>query len=187
MSKAFDVVTIRPATPDDARAIAGIHVRSWQVAYRGIVPESFLQSLSVDQRERFWRESLEGGGPRTSVFEEHGHVVGWISVGATRDAGERPSTRELWAIYVDPMHWRRGVGQRLWGDAERQLTGAGVTEVTLWVLRDNIPALAFYRSNGFVADADVEKTVVIGGTELVEVRLRRKLSGPRAPTSGERA
>jgi ribosomal protein S18 acetylase RimI-like enzyme len=168
---------IRGATPNDARAIAEIHVRSWQVAYKDIVPDSFLESLSVEQRERFWRQSLEGSGPGTSVIEEHGEVLGWISVGPSRDAGEEPSTRELWAIYVEPRHWRRGVGQRLWGDIEKQLKRSGVSEVTLWVLKDNTRALAFYRSNGFVDDAGIEKTVEIGETELVEVRLRKGLGG----------
>src|SRR5688572_8422042 len=102
---------IREATPSDARAIAEIHVRSWQAAYQGIVPDSFLESLSVDQRERSWRQSLEGSGLVTSVLEERGEMLGWISVGPSRDEGEQPSTREIWAIYVEPKHWRRGVGQ----------------------------------------------------------------------------
>ena len=70
------------------------------------------------------------------------------------------------AIYVDPKHWRRGVGQRLWDEVEDQLRRSGFSDVTLWVLQDNAGALAFYRSNGFVVDG-TEKTVELGGTELV--------------------
>jgi hypothetical protein len=40
---------VRPATPDDADAIASVHVRSWQAAYRGIVPDAMLDALSIQR------------------------------------------------------------------------------------------------------------------------------------------
>jgi len=167
---------VRPATPEDSRAIATIHVLSWQAAYQGVVPAQFLASMSVDHRERTWRQRLEQDAAGSWVIEEHGAVLGWISAGPSRDADARSSTSELWAIYVDPKHWRRGVGQRLWDEVEDQLRRAGFSDVTLWVLQDNGGALAFYRSNGFFLDG-TEKTVELGGTELVEIRLRKRLGG----------
>jgi ribosomal protein S18 acetylase RimI-like enzyme len=169
-------MVIRPATPDDSRAIATIHVLAWQARYQGVVPAQFLAALSVEQRERMWRQKLEQGAPDTWVMEEHGAVLGWINAGASRDPDALPSTSELWAIYVDPKHWRRGVGQRLWSEIEDQLRRSGFADVTLWVLRDNAGALAFYRSNGFVVDG-LEKPIELGGTELVEIRLRKALGG----------
>ena len=44
-------MVVRHATPEDSRAIATIHVLSWQAAYQGVVPAQFLASMSVDQRE----------------------------------------------------------------------------------------------------------------------------------------
>jgi hypothetical protein len=55
--------TLRPATPADAAAIAEVHVRSWQVGYRGIVAKEVLAAQSVQAREREW--------------------FGWLSDGAT--------------------------------------------------------------------------------------------------------
>ena len=141
------------------------------------MPELFLDTLSVDQREGVWRQRLAGSPPGTAVFEEHGQVLGWISVGPSRDPDAPSLTGELLAIYVDPTHWRRGVGQQLWTDTEEQLRRSGVLEVTLWVLKDNARAVAFYRSNGFVVEAGVEKKIELGGNELVEVRLRKELGG----------
>src|SRR5262245_18467765 len=40
------VIHVRWATPDDAAAIATVHVHAWQAAYAGILPEAFLRSLS---------------------------------------------------------------------------------------------------------------------------------------------
>jgi ribosomal protein S18 acetylase RimI-like enzyme len=167
---------VRHATPEDSRAIATIHVRSWQAAYQGIVPAQFLASLSIDQREGMWRQRLEQGATGTWVTEEEGDVLGWISAGPSRDADAVSSTSEVWAIYVDPKHWRRGVGQRLWEEAEAQLRRSGFSDVTLWVLQDNAGALAFYRSNGCVVDG-IEKTFAVGGVELIEIRLRKGLGG----------
>ena len=94
-----------------------------------------------------------------------------FSAGSARGRAEIPthsSTSELWAIYVDPKHWRRGVGQRLWDEVEDQLRRSGFSDVTLWVLQDNGGALAFYRSNGFVVER-IQRTIELGGTELVEI------------------
>jgi L-amino acid N-acyltransferase YncA len=168
-------MVVRHATAEDARAIATIHVLSWQAAYQGVVPAHFLASMSIDQREGMWRQTLERGAPSTWLMEEHGGVLGWISAGPSRDTDAVSSTSELWAIYVDPKHWRRGVGQCLWNEAEDQLRRAGFSDVTLWVLKDNAGALAFYHSNGFVVDGN-EKTVELGGTKLVEIRLRKRLA-----------
>jgi ribosomal protein S18 acetylase RimI-like enzyme len=170
-------MTVRRATPEDARGIAAIHVQSWRSAYQSIVPDEYLRSLSIDHRERFWRHALEGSGPETWVVEQSGEVRGWMSVGTSRDSDAAKSTGELWAIYVHPTHWRRGVGQLLWDKAEEQLKQSGFTEVILWVFKDNAPALAFYRSNGFVAEHGTEKTIQLGGADLIEVRLRKRLGG----------
>ena len=177
VSRTSIVMVVRPATLEDSRAIAEIHVRSWQAAYRGIVPPAFLDSLSVEQRERGWRQRLERDTSGTSVLEERGEVLGWVSVGSSRDDDALSSTSELWAIYVAPEHWRRGMGHRLWSDAEEQLRRAGFLDVTLWVLKENAGALRFYGANGFVVDPRVEKTVELGGAALIEVRLRKKLGG----------
>jgi ribosomal protein S18 acetylase RimI-like enzyme len=168
-------MVVREARPEDSGAIATIHVQAWRAAYQGIVPAQFLEALSVQQREDVWRQRLERDARSTWVVEQHAQVLGWSSVGPSRDADAVPSTSELWAIYVDPRHWRRGVGQHLWAYVQEHLSRSGFSDVTLWVLKDNTGALAFYRSNGFVVDDGIEKTVELGGTELIEIRLRKRL------------
>jgi hypothetical protein len=58
---------VRPATVEDAPAIAAIHVRVWQYAYRGIVPDSFLDSLSSERRTDQWMAALSQPGPKVFV------------------------------------------------------------------------------------------------------------------------
>lgn len=63
-------MVIRRATPEDASGIAAVHVYSWQAAYRGVVPDDFLRSLSIEDRETVWRESLEDRTSEIWVADE---------------------------------------------------------------------------------------------------------------------
>lgn len=172
---------VREATPDDARPIADIHVRAWQVAYHGVVPATYLDNLRVDDREVTWRTRLAKADAHVWVAQDDGDILGWISVAASRDPQAEPTTGELCAIYLDPNHWRRGVGTVLWREAELYLLSAGFVDVTLWVLEANAAAITFYGGLGFTSDVGVRKSLELGGAELVEIRLRLPLASSPAP------
>lgn len=168
-------VLLRRATADDVSAIATIHVRAWQAAYPGIVPDEFLRSLSIEDRMARWRTILEEAASTVFVAEAPEGVVGWISVGRSRDRDATPTTGELWAIYVAPGHWRHGAGQALWDGAKAHLAASGCSDVTVWVLEDNHPARRFYERMGFAGEPDQTRPIEIGGARLPEVRLRGSL------------
>lgn len=170
---------VRRAELKDARAIAAIHVHAWQAAYQGIVPSAVLDSLSIEDRENRWRTILDQRASETWVAEEDDKVVGWISAARSRDEGTPSTTGEVWGIYVDPAQWRRGVGWRLWREAAAFLEAAGFLDITLWVLKENAPAIAFYESIGLVVEPGDEKAVVFGGATLLEIRLRKRLVSNR--------
>jgi L-amino acid N-acyltransferase YncA len=169
-------VAIRRAAPADARAIAAVHVSSWQVAYRGMVPDAVLDGLSVDRGELGWRGRLgrpADGGSFTLVAERDGAVAGFCSVAAPSrddDAGER--TAEVAAIYVEPAQWWTGAGGALLREALDALRADGWREVTLWVLEDNARGRAFYERLGFAADGATQDLVQL---DACEVRLRAAL------------
>jgi len=186
------MVLIREARPEDAGRIAEIHVRAWQEAYRGIMPDDFLAGLSVPGREERWRETLarcdcsargdcgdpSSRGDRTVlVAEEGGVVAGWAIGGASRDADPPPRTAEVYAINIDPAAWRRGAGRLLMQHAAARFRRAGYERVTLWVLERNEAARRFYSTLGFTCDdtADGRKTGSFGGRQLVEVRYSLRL------------
>lgn len=169
-------MVIREATLDDARAIAAIHVRSWQSAYQGIVPETFLRSLSIEAREARWRTILVESASATYVAQELETILGWASVGKSRDGDAALTTGELWAIYVGPEHWRRGAGRALWQHGESHLKASGFHDVVVWVLKDNRQAQRFYEAVGFALDPGQEKLIDIDGTQVPEIRFRRAMS-----------
>lgn len=173
MVEHIDEVVIRPATARDAAEIAGVHVRSWQEAYAGIVPDDYLRALDPQQRAARWAEHLEQGPAdhvRTHVAESAGRVLGFATYGPSRDEDARRGEREIYSIYLDPGTWGHGVARDL---IRTVLTEVGdQTPVSLWVLADNTRARHFYRRHGFSPDG-VERLETLGGADLLEVRYRR--------------
>ena len=169
------MVELRDATPDDAKAIAAVHVASWQVAYRGLMPDAVLDGLSVDDRAHKWAERLAARAPRTQtvLVVQDGAVLGFASTGPSQ-VGEDPAAGELYAIYLDPGAWRRGLGARLHAGALENLRADGFTRAGLWVLDANERALRFYHRQGWVetGETKVDRDLV-DGVALRERQLRR--------------
>ena len=166
---------IRPARVEDAEAIAGVHVRSWQAAYRGIVADGFLDALSVeDFAARHQRWLTEAQNP-TLVSEREGSVLGFANLGPSRDPDDDPArVGEVYAIYLEPSAWGLGLGRELMAASRSLLRELGFQEATLWVLSDNQRARRFYFQDGWRVDG-AEKPVTIRTQELAEVRYRRRL------------
>jgi ribosomal protein S18 acetylase RimI-like enzyme len=169
-------VIIRPAALADARKVAELHVATWKEAYRGIVPDEYLQSLSVEKREAAWRESLEKRLSELWVASEStSELAGWVSFGACRDSDKPASAGEIWAIYVSSRYWSCGVGRALWLTARNRLVELGFTEVTVWCLAGNDRAERFYRAAGFVPTNAIIKSA-FANIILDEIRYEAVLS-----------
>ena len=161
-------MNVRPARVKDAGGIAGVHVRTWQSAYLGIVPDAYLRALSIDARTASWQANLTAASPEVWVAEKHAEVVGWIAFGKSRDADASADTGEVEALYVLPAYWSTGVGRTLWEKAYLRLQARGFRRATLWVLADNARAIRFYSAAGFAPS--LERAIEIGGKSLLEVR-----------------
>lgn len=168
---------LRRAVPGDELAVAEVHVHSWQVAYRGLLDDAFLDALSAEERARRYRFGAAGRGePVTTVAVEgtdHEAVTGFVTFGASRDA-DQPADAEVYALYVDPGRFGTGVGRSLLADARGQLVSDGYESALLWVLAGNDRAAAFYRADGWVADGTRRVEDVYGVTAEV-ARFRRSL------------
>lgn len=160
---------IRNATFDDASAIAAIHVHTWQAAYAGILPTDYLANLSLQKRTDFWRQQLTVSGSLVLVAVENDEVIGWASGGANRDPSAN-SGAEVYAIYVLPEFWTRGIGRELMQKTEESFSPNSC--ITLWVLAQNQRAIRFYNKLGYKSD-DCKKTIQLGGVSLVEIRLKK--------------
>jgi ribosomal protein S18 acetylase RimI-like enzyme len=157
---------IRPATLEDATAIARVHVASWQSTYRGMLPDEFLASLSEAGYAERWKRVIGDGSSKVYVAEDGGEVVGFASGGRER-AGETGYTGELYAIYVIDAAQRRGFGRELVRATVAGLRELGLDDMIIWVLRDNQPARSFYERLGGVYIRG--QPITIGSVTLEEV------------------
>jgi ribosomal protein S18 acetylase RimI-like enzyme len=176
-------MNIRRATPADADALARLYVDSWRVAYRGLVPDSNLDSLSYRRRERSFRESLSGHGEETYLAEQNGEILGFLTLGCCRDEDADPNaTGEIWGIYLAPHHWRKRIGSLLCRHGERILRSRGYRIATLWVFAGNERARRFYEAMGY--EPDGAATTLSVGADLEAVRYRRELGDDERPDGG---
>ncbi|MBS1863453.1 MAG: GNAT family N-acetyltransferase [Actinobacteria bacterium] len=173
----LDAYELRDARRGDELAVAELHVRSWQEAYRGLMPDEFLDGLDPgDRAGRYTFGSGDEGAPVTVLAVECGEggvegdpsltkgevrpgspstpgerIAGFVTFGASRDHDAR-GLGEVYALYVDPGRLRGGVGRLLMADARRRLASDGYREAILWVLQGNDRARSFYASEGWSPD-----------------------------------
>ncbi|MGB8650282.1 MAG: GNAT family N-acetyltransferase [Mycobacteriales bacterium] len=151
---------IRVAGAEDALAVETVRIGSWKVAYRGMVPDAFLDGLVVDAERRAAQMAAEG--LTVLLATEDDQPVGMAAHGPCRD-DDRSGEPELYALYVLPPAWRTGVGAAL-------LAACGDV-ASLWVLEANARARGFYARHRFRPDG-VSKALDLGGA-VVEVRMVR--------------
>lgn len=109
------------------------------------------------------------------VAERGVDVIGFASVGPSRDPDADEDVGEVYAVYVLPAEWSRGVGRRLLHGAEEAMRSAGFREATLWVLDDNPRARRAYEAAGWALDGAEKEDVVLGSVSITEVRYRTAL------------
>jgi L-amino acid N-acyltransferase YncA len=108
-----------------------VHVRSWQSAYQGKIPQDYLDGLDPAHRSQVWRGVLEQARPSRGgvlvAVAEGGGITGFASFGPSRDGDTDPwVTGEVFAIYADPCAWGTGTGRALMGGAVTELAPPGL-------------------------------------------------------------
>lgn len=150
-------VLVRPATPYDAAAIAQVQVMAWRSAYRGIITDGHLASLSTDERTLRWTEILQQPEQATFVAEicDSG-IVGFANGGSERE-GRDDYQGELYALYILPEWQRHGIGTHVTAVFANWLFASRHDTMLVWVLGAS-PYRAFYeRLRGvLVAKRDIQ-------------------------------
>lgn len=157
-------VELRPALASDIRRLGKVSVESWQAAYRGLVDEAFLNSLSYAEREDVWRERLGDKGSEHWVVVVNGNVAGFIALNAARPEDGGPAVGELDAIYVLPELFGKGLGQLLMKLALDRLWQRGHREAVLWEIDGNLRAERFYAAGGWEREEFVRAHPRLGVT-----------------------
>lgn len=165
---------IRRATLDDAEAVGRIHVESWNVAYRGIMPDDVVARTDLAYRTTFWAERIADREWPVFVIEENGECVAFCQMIPSRDPDDNPKeVGHITSLHVLPHLRGRGHGRALMDHVLAEFKRRGFAAVTLWVLAENRPARNFYEQYGFRQDTATRRNP---RTNVPEVRYRILLS-----------
>ncbi len=132
---------VRPAKPSDARALARVYVHTWQQTYRGLLPDNYLDAMTVGRSERTYLHRLESG-IWCVVEAEDGRVAGFVSGGPSRNP-EEVYGGEIYELYLLKEYQGRGMGRRLVQALARRFDRIGIYSMMVWVLARN-PNRRFY-------------------------------------------
>jgi len=167
---------IREARLGDAPGIAKVHIQSWGAAYRGLIPDSILEDLNLQERTLRWRNNLSRPNVWIFVAVQEESVVGFCSLAPARDEEEDSKTvAEVTSIYVDPDEWGKGFGKALSEASLQKARQCGFQEMVLWVLRENRRARDFYEHLGFQLDGAGNAKEFAPGLLIPQVRYRLEL------------
>lgn len=148
---------------DDLLEISNIYEKSWKYAYKGMIPQEYLNNIPKGR----WAKGITKDGMHNLILIENGLIIGTASF--CRSRWEKYSDfGEIVSIYFLPDYIGKGYGNRLLKRCIEELYNFGFTKLLLWVLEDNIRARLFYEKNGFHCSNEYLNDT-IGGKELREV------------------
>lgn len=171
-----DHAEIRRGIMADASAIAEVHALSKRTAYRGLVPEFVLASITGEERRSVWQDVLSNSTLETLVAYVSGELVGFVLLGPTNDSDCSPAeTMGIHALYVSPAQWRCGIGRALMAAAVDRGEQLRYSDVSLWTALPE--ARRFYENIGFIHDGVQRAAPLMNGSdiEVTDVRYRMRL------------
>jgi GNAT superfamily N-acetyltransferase len=158
-------LAVRRAVPEDAPAIGAVHVATWRSAYPGILPDSYLASLSIEREAAGYAASIRlGEGVFVATVGTPGRVIGFAT--ARRARAGAPADGEIQTLYLLDDYREIGGGRALLATAGAYLSARGCKSAFLWVLRDN-PTRFFYDHLG--GKPTIESPLLWAGVALFQV------------------
>lgn len=159
---------IRKAVPGDEAAIAKVHIESWQEAYKGLIPQDYLDKLpaELENRIKMWTSILANPQRWAWVAEGSQGIAGFVLFGPPRDPN-REGFIELGAIYLLASEKGRGIGFSLLSAGFNKMKDLGYKKAYCWVLENN-PTIKFYERSGALFSGQT-KDDEIGGKKFKEM------------------
>lgn len=158
---------VRKMTVDDIGKVRQIYISGWQNAFKGIVPQDYLDNLNLDD----WAPPLEGA----YILTDGKNVLGTSSIALARDKA-LAGWGEIISVFLLPELIGQGYGHLLFEDVKAKLVELGYDKIYLMVFEDNTRARKFYEKHGF--SWNHERTFLnVGGKDLPELRYVWEIRG----------
>jgi ribosomal protein S18 acetylase RimI-like enzyme len=147
---AHGTLTIRPLTLADVAAAASLHIETWRDTYRGLMPDSKLDALNLQEYEARWKRIL---GQKDSSINplnlgafQGNTLLGFAAAGRPRESWGYDS--ELWVINIPKRFQKMGVGKALLKACLQHVLTFDAKNMYLYCLVGNTNAENFYRNMG---------------------------------------
>jgi len=168
-------INFRIANISDLSGIVKVKVDTWKTAYQGIISESYLQSLSYEDKEENWRQRLENPTHGAIIYvaeTDQNEIVGFAL--ATLEKfnpivallQEERYIGELCAVYILEKFQRKKIGSELIYLVVKYFKVNNIDSMITWVLKEN-PSRRFYEKLG--GKILGEQSIEIGGIKYVEI------------------
>lgn len=162
------MIEIRWAQLEDIQALSLVHSEAYRNAYQGIIPDEYLNQVTLEVREEYFYTALTQGEDRVAIALIDKKTVGCMVIKACSDDDLQSHSGEITAIYLLQNYRGIGLGKTLLKWGIEKLKAFGCTTVAIWVLRENSNAIRFYEKQGFVRDG--AERLISRGKELIQFR-----------------
>lgn len=156
LEKYRDII-IRNIVETDIPAVVDIQFEGWKTAYKGIIEESYLNSMNKKEREQ--KRKNDYNKSLFIVATLNNEVVGFCrySENVISTDGEDCDC-EVMSLYVKPELKQQGIGKTLLNYAKSDLRNKGKRKMVLWCLKENYPSRRFYEKMGgkIIGEHDIE-------------------------------
>ena len=160
--------SLRKARLSDTQEIASIHVNSWKSAFEGLMPERYINSYTLEDRNSEWLKVLKSGSESVIIAENKSRLVGFISYSESEDS------LDLNKLYLCPSIYGKGVGYLLMKQMESEAKTAGIKLISLYVLDNNQSAIKFYSKQGFEFGDGCESEE-FEGEKIIDLLMEKRL------------
>lgn len=163
---------IRLAIPADAQDMAEVGMRSWEVAYKDILPADYIREKNATRPAQF-EKSITWENETAYVIQLGGKTVGIMRLDRAADDDLTDDYYEVYYIYLHPDYFRQGIGAKAMDFAVEKARALGKKFIALWVLSENTNSVKFYEKCGFVHDGSCK--IQKRGRDVEIIRLVKML------------
>jgi ribosomal protein S18 acetylase RimI-like enzyme len=168
-------VEIRWAVYRDWNDLALIHSQAYRSAYKGMIPDEFLDQYTVENQSNHFQKSLNEGLDNHALLIVNNRAIGYMTIGKCQDEDVDSTFCEIISLYLLNEFIGKGFGITLISFGLARIKELGYSNVSLWVLQENANARRFYEKLGF--NHDGAERVIIRGKELVQLRYQKRICG----------
>lgn len=158
------------ATEKDVKDIADILNESWSYAYENIIPQETILQRNAS-RELNLAQAITDENDNYYIVRYHGTPIATFCIGPSSDKDTDKYTYEVIVMYVRPSHMRQGFGKKMMKYIVKKAKHYRMKKIKVWVLCENLNAIAFYYRTGFVPDG--AKKIMRYGKDMELMRMEK--------------